>query len=178
MARSKTKAANVAVPQSKDEADDYIVSIGDAQRALMLLKAAQDEQMAAVKKSYADEAAPLVRDVADLTEGLRLWCEANRGELTGKGKTKTARFASGEVSWRNCPPTVTIKAADKVIERIRQHRLFQFLRTTVSIDKEAMLADKDTAAQIAGVSIKSAGEDFIVKPFEAPLGDAPRSGGK
>jgi phage host-nuclease inhibitor protein Gam len=37
------------------------------------------------------------------------------------------------------------------------------------VNKEALLAEPEIAGTVAGVSIGSPGEDFIVEPFEAEL---------
>lgn len=43
------------------------------------------------------------------------------------------------------------------------------LRVKEEVNKEAMLAEPDVARTVAGVTVGSAGEDFVIKPFETEL---------
>lgn len=49
--------------------------------------------------------------------------------------------------------------------------LQRFIRTKEEPNKEAMQAEPEVARQVAGISIGSVGEDFVVEPFEAVLAD-------
>jgi phage host-nuclease inhibitor protein Gam len=171
--RAKRQAPQVPVPQTAAEADDFIRLIGTCQRQLALIQAAQDEQIALIRARTAEEAAAYENEIRERTEGLQVWCEANRAALTQNGKVKSAQFAGGEVSWRLRPPSVALKDVKAVIDAIRSLQLFQFLRTTVTVDKEAMLKEPEKAGAIPGVSIGSTGEDFIVTPIEEPVTPAP-----
>ena len=42
--------------------------------------------------------------IKELGQGVQIWAEANRNDLTRDGRTKTAKFAAGEISWRTRPP--------------------------------------------------------------------------
>lgn len=121
-------------------------------------------------KEQAEQLASPKRDeVKVLLTGLRTWCEAHRNDLTNGGKTKTGDLGTGTVSWRMRPSKVTLRDVEAVIERIKQLGLWRFLRVKEEPNKEAMLAEPPLARTIAGVTITSAGEDFIAEPFEAAL---------
>lgn len=169
--KTKTAAAGGSVPQSRDQANEMIARIGYLTRASQRIETDMNEQLASIKNQFGLQAEPLAMEIKALTNGLAVWCEANRLDLVGKGGGKTAVFAAGEVSWRSRPPRVTLR--DKVatvIARIRALGLAdRFLRVTEEIDKEALRADPEAARAIDGVRIGSAGEDFIVRPFEADL---------
>ncbi|MDR1660890.1 MAG: host-nuclease inhibitor Gam family protein [Azoarcus sp.] len=45
--------------------------------------------------------------------GIQLWCEAHRAELTTTGG-KTTNLVTGEVSWRQRPPSVSVRQQEKV----------------------------------------------------------------
>ena len=49
--------------------------------------------------------------IETLQAGIQTYCEAHRDELTSGGKTKTANLVTGEVSWRQRPPSVSIRSA-------------------------------------------------------------------
>ena len=172
--KSKTVAPPVAAPQSREEAARYIREIGEANRAVARLEADMNDLVAAIKDEAERQAAPLAAYARDLTEGLRMWCEANRQALTDGGKRKNADFGTGKIEWRLSPPKVTIRGGvEAAIAAIKRLGL-PFLRMSEEIDKEAMLREPDQARLVPGVSIGSAGEIFAVEPFEVELmGEAP-----
>ena len=148
--------------------------IGEINRRIARAQADMNDGIAKLKELAETTAAPLAARVAELTEGLRSWCDANRDALTDKGKRKYGDLGTGHVSWRISPPKVSIKGVDEVLMAIRTLGLTEFLRTKEEIDKEAMLADPDKARLVPGVKIGSAGESFTVEPFEAEItGGAP-----
>lgn len=172
MAKLKRNAEAVRAPADKTEASVFLAEIGAQQRDLVVIKAAQDEAVAAASSRAAAEAAPLEARIAELTRGLQLWAEANRETLTEGGRTKTVTLASGDVSWRLRPPSVRISNAAGVIAEAVRAGLEKFLRVKTEVNKEAMLADQANALTLPGVSIGSAGEEFVVAPHEAPPGNA------
>lgn len=169
----KTAARSLPVPQSDTEAREAIREIGDLSREALRLQAAMNDQIAALQESYGADVAPLNERARALTDGLQIFCEANRDRLTRGGKVKFFDFATGKVSWRLKPAKVSLRKVEDVIERIKAAGLAQrFLRTKEEINKEAMLEDRAAASAIAGVTIGSDGEDFIVEPFETDLQEA------
>lgn len=165
--RSKIKAPALPVPQTRDEAAEAIRRIGELQRDIEALQVGCKDEMADLNDRYARRITPRRDEIARLTDGLRVWAEARRRELTGDGRTKTARLATGEVSWRVRPPRVVARAVETVLSAIRERSLIQFLRVKEELDKEAMLAEPDLARTIPGVTIASEGEDFVVTPYPA-----------
>lgn len=169
-ARTKTAAPALPVPQSDEEAAAAIARIGELHRAIERIKSAADDQVAAIAELAANEAAPLRAQHAAAIEGLKTYCEAHRMRLTEGGKTKTAKFLTGVVAWRARPPAVRLPRAREaladLIARLKALGLDRFIRTKEEVDKEAMLAEPDVAASVQGVSIGSAGEDFVVEPLE------------
>jgi phage host-nuclease inhibitor protein Gam len=170
MAKSKTLGANLPVPQNRDEAASSIRLIGDTSREIARIELALNDLISQAKEAAEAQAAPLKDVVKARTEGLKLWCEANRDALTGGGKTKTADLGTGKVSWRLRPAKVSLRGrAEEIIERLKSLGLQRFVRTSEEVNKEAMLAERDAASAVNGVGIASEGEDFIVEPFEAEL---------
>src|SRR5579871_2785776 len=145
------------MPDGPAAANRLIESIGEAQRERTILEAQMNDELARVKSKYEERASGLGRQLGAMMRGLQAWCEANRAELTRDGKTKTVKFAAGEVSWRMRPPSVTIRGAKKVLAYLLEKGMTTFVRTKHEIDKEAMLAHPGLAAEIRGVKIGSAG---------------------
>lgn len=172
--RTKTLASNLPVPQSADEAAGAIAEIGALQRDVARIEHAMNDELARVKEGAEREARPMLDAIERMKEGLRIFCEANRERLTDGGKVKYAEFGTGRIEWRLRPPSVRMKPGVKVEDVIAwveaQAAIYGvFVRVKKDINKEAMLADRDTASTIPGVTISTAGEDFAVTPFEAQI---------
>lgn len=152
--------------QTRDEVETAIKEIGDLNRELERLAIEQNDKLAAITEEYAPLMNAVKEKLSPKQDAVQAWCESRRDELTNNGKTKTGTFNTGEVQWRQRPPSVAIRGADSVIEALKTHGLFRFIRTKEEINKEAMLNEPDIAATIAGVNIKTGVEDFVITPFE------------
>ena len=172
---TKTKASNVCVPQTRDEATAQMARIGALQRELEAITTTMNAALAAAKESAELKAAPVKAEMDDAVQGLRVYCDANREALTG-GKVKHVDFGSGVVRWRQTKARVMgiPKMADKLsalIDVIKSKGLKRWLRIIVEIDKEAMLREPDAVASagLPGVKIAAEGEDFVVEPYSEEL---------
>jgi phage host-nuclease inhibitor protein Gam len=166
--RIKTEAADHAVPQSAGELNEAIAEIGRCQRERQRIETQMNEALAFWRGKYEEKAKPHADRIAELTRGVAMYCEAHRDVLTNGGKTKTARLASGEVSWRMRPPSVAVRGAEAVINALKKAGLDRFLRVKIEVDKEAVLADPAAVAKVRGLSI-SQREDFVIKPDSTEL---------
>lgn len=166
---AKKLAANYRVPQDDGEANGFIHALGEVRRELALSTAAMNDELARVRLGHEQAAEPLKEREKALLLGLEAYASANRDRLTGGGKVKFHQFASGFVRWRARPPKVSIRSAETVVETLRALGLGRFIRTKEEPNKEAMLAEPEIARGVAGVSIGSEGEDFVVEPHEEEL---------
>ena len=170
MAKTKTRGANLPVPQSREEASSHLRRIGELNRDLARREADMNDALARIKEKVEAAADPLREESKALTEGLKTWCEANRAELTGGHKVKFALLGTGQVSWRLRPAKVSVpKDQESFIALLRRLGLGRFVRVKEEVNRDAMLDDKEAARAVPGVRIASEGEDFIVEPFEAEL---------
>ena len=163
----KTPAAPV-VPQNREEASSAIARIGMLQRERTRIEALMNDEMAATKARFEGQAEPYNLQIKALSEGVSIWCAANRQALTENGKVKTHAFAAGEVRWRVTPPKVVIKGVEAVMDALRRGGLGKFIRTKEEISKEAILAEPEAVAAVRGISIEQK-EEFVVVPFETEL---------
>lgn len=171
MARStkiKTQAAAVPVPQNRDDAVSAIARIGHHQRERERLKGEMDEQITTLREKYDRAMAPHVDEIKALTSGIHTWAEANRDELTQKGKVKTANLMTGELRWRITPPSCKLVRVKEAIEELKQKALKRFLRVKEEVNKEAILADQDAVKDCSWIKIEQS-EDFVIVPFETDL---------
>lgn len=152
--------------QTRDEVETAIKEIGDLNRELERLAIEQNDKLAAITEEYAPLMNEVKEKLAPKQDAVQAWCESRRDELTQNGKTKTGSFNTGEVQWRQRPPSVGIRGAESVLESLRTLGLVRFIRTKEEVNKEAMLNEPELAATVAGVTIKTGVEDFVITPFE------------
>lgn len=187
MVKAKAAAADVRIPQNRDEAASMIAEFGAASREVQRIETDLKEALAVQKKASEDLARPHLDKALQIFRGLQLYCEANRAQLLGNTGTKTVDFGTGTVKWRWNPPKVRISGdAEDVITAIVQlaeeattrgdadasNALLNFLRVKQEIDKEAMLKNPDLARTLPGVGIGRGGETFEVEPFGAEISEA------
>ena len=152
--------------QTRDEVEVAIKEIGDLNRELERLAIEQNDKLAAITEEYAPLMNEVKEKLAPKQDAVQAWCESRRDELTQNGKTKTGTFNTGEVQWRQRPPSVGIRGVDSVLDSLKMWGFTQFIRIKEEINKEAMLNEPDTAASVPGVTIKTGVEDFVITPFE------------
>jgi phage host-nuclease inhibitor protein Gam len=159
-------AASVYAVQSKEEVTSSIRNLGDIQRELIRLETEMNDKIAEITASYSSTIDLLKLKSTQLQTGIQIWCEANRDELTNGGKVKSANLVTGEVQWRNRPPSCTIRGSESVIEALKELKLTRFIRTKEEINKEAILNEPNAVAHVPGITIKKDVEDFAIVPFE------------
>lgn len=173
MATRIKSTSTVQACQSKADAMRDIKTIGDLQRELGRIEADINDQIADLTKKAAPRIEQLRERLVELQAGVQTWCEANRVEICGKGKS--ANLVTGEVSWRQRPPSVSLpRAKDKVealIQLLRAKGLTGFVRSKDEINKDAILADKDKVKDIKGIKVVTGVEDFVITPFEVEVGE-------
>lgn len=170
MARQKNNRlklqAEAYVPQTIDDCAADIRKIGDLNRDLIRHQAELNDKIAELTAAYQPVLDQLREQIKPLQAGVQVWCEANRNELTRGGRTKTAGFVTGEVQWRQRPPSVTVRGADAVISLLAELGLARFVRTRQEVNKDAILAEPEAVRGVAGISIVTGVEDFVITPFE------------
>lgn len=164
--KSKTLAA---VPQSKDDCAASIRNLGDLSREFERVRAEMNDAIAVITHDRQPRLAALSQRIEALQTGVQAWCEAHRSDLCGENDKlgKTANLVTGEVSWRQRPPRVSIRDVDTVTDTLLRMGLGRFVRVKNEPNKEAMLNEPDALRGIAGITIVTGQEDFIVTPFEA-----------
>lgn len=164
---TRIKAAAIAVPSSQEQAEALLADIGRLQRDVSRIEADMNDKLSKIKYKFEVDAQPLNDQVDVKFQALHAWAEANRDKLL-KGRAKTVRLASGEISWRTTPPRVTVRGLDRVIETLKRIGRTDLLRTKEEINKEAILADPQSVDGIKKIGI-SQREEFVAKPFESQI---------
>jgi phage host-nuclease inhibitor protein Gam len=155
------------------EAEALLSTIGKRQREVAAIEIAMNAQLAAVKEACEEKARPVNELIETAFTALQCWAEAHRSELL-VGNAKTAKLATGEISWRMTPPSVRLSGVDAVLEALKQLGLGRFVRTKDEVDKSAILGDPDAVKGVKGIAI-SQREEFVAKPFESEIEKAATS---
>ncbi len=163
--RLKTKA-QLAVPQNRGEAAADIRIIGDLQREILRISATMNDAIANITAEHQPTLEAVGVRLKCLQEGVQAYCEAHRSEMTNDGKVKTANLITGEVQWRQRPPSVGVRGAESVIEALKRLGLGKFVRIKEEINKDAILNEPDAVKGIAGITVVTGVEDFVITPFE------------
>ena len=166
--KPRIKSDAIRTPNDQAEAEEFIAKIGELQRDVSRINDDMNDQLSVIKQSFEEQAQPLNTEIEELFSGVKAWAETNRDNLL-KGKLKTVKVASGEISWRITPPRVSVRGADKVIDALKTLGLDRFLRTKQEVNKDQILAEPDAVVGVvAGIGITQK-EEFIVKPFESEI---------
>lgn len=170
MSKTRTKRVAVAAPQSLEDARDWLRQFGERSREAEAIKLGMNDQISRIKEEAENKASPVKDELTRLETGIHAWAEANRVELTRK--SKTVDLGVGTVRWRQRPPSVRItgKAAD-LLARLKAMGFARFIRVKEEINKDALLGEPAIAAEIKGVSISSAGEDFVIEPVNQAISE-------
>lgn len=163
----KHKARAVAyVPQSRDDCAADIAKLGEIDRELARTQADMNDAIAGVTASWQPQIDALKAQADTLRAGIQTWCEANRAAITDNGRVKTANFITGDVSWRQVPPSCSIRHAEAVIETLKRLGLTKFVRVKEEVNREAVLEEPDAVRGVAGLTIVTGVENFSIVPFE------------
>ncbi|MEX2126936.1 MAG: host-nuclease inhibitor Gam family protein [Xanthobacteraceae bacterium] len=177
MRKARKQKPEAIVVRDRGHAMETVARVGAMQRAIAALEADLNNNIAAAAEKSKKLAEAMQAKLGNMIAGLEDWCDAHRGELTEDGKSKSADLGTGTVGWRDRPPSVKLRGKiEDVLVRIlgerapRSWRRF-FIRTKYELNKEAMLARPELAAQIDGVTIVTGKEDFFVEPLEADIAE-------
>ena len=165
MEKQKIKHAVVPIPASLEESAEFVGRIGKEQRKIDWIQTELNDKVEKLKVEAMAKTTPHEGNISQLVEGLFVFAEAHREELTESGKRKTVELPTGIFAWRLTPPSVSLKSIKEVISSLRSLGLRRFLRMKVEVNKEAMLKEPEIAKTVKGVTI-SQREEFVVKPAE------------
>lgn len=159
-------AAQLHVPQTREDAAAMIRKLGDMQRQFARTTGEMNDKIGAITDEYKDLLAPLDQGILALQKGVQAYCEAHRDELTGGGKVKYANLITGDVMWRQRPPSVRVTGAEAVIATLKRLGLERFVRVKEEVNKDAILNETAAIDGVAGITVVSGVEDFVIEPFE------------
>lgn len=171
MRKKRIKADAVAhwVPRDRDEVNEAIAELGRCQRERERINTMMNDRIAEVKAEHDSAAKPYGERISELTRGVHLWCEANRAQLTNEGRVKFHEFATGVVKWRLTPWSVGLSRVAEVLGLLKAAGKEKYIRTSETVDKEALLADREQIGDsIRGIAFRQK-EEFSVVPHESKI---------
>jgi len=165
MAGKSVKHHVVPVPRDLNEAAKFLAQIGEKQRATDVIQSGLNTGVEKLKAEAMADAKPHQKKLSQLVEGLFVFAEAHRDELTDGGKRRTVEVPTGTFGWRMTPPAVSLRDVLTVLKNLKSLGLERFIRTKEEVSKEALLKESDVAKTVKGVTIAQH-EEFTVKPAD------------
>ncbi|MGL9772924.1 MAG: host-nuclease inhibitor Gam family protein [Sodalis sp. (in: enterobacteria)] len=164
-------AAGAHTPQTRAQVMDDIKRLSDIQREMTRLETQINDEIARLTHQHTADIEAMKARITLLQKGIQTWREANREGLTQNGKTKTVNLITGEVSWRNRPPSVSFKGMDDILQALEENGQHRYIIRKAQVDKNALLKNQDTIRpiNIRGITFHHQLEDFIITPFEQEL---------
>lgn len=138
---------------SFDEVDTCLKNIGEIDRELAMIEAAQNEQIDRIKAETKQRSQPLLARKTTLETAIKEYCTANKIEFI-KAQTKTLTF--GEVGFRKSTK-IMIKNIAATLQLLKDFTLTKCVRVKEEPDKEAMkeLSDEQLADVGAARKVES-----------------------
>lgn len=179
--------ARTSKVQNQDELISAIARLGELEQQRATMTAEAEAQCNTIVQGLGIALTTLKDEAKALAQDVQAYAEVHRRELTDNDKVKTARFATGDIGWRNDPPSVSVprdQAAQTAIIDALQAIDPALVRRLRVIDKEAILAvhsEFTTTPEsslrsivlgeklgkieaIDGLTIKTEVEKFFIKP--------------
>jgi len=168
--KRRIKATAIPVPKTREEAEKLLGEIGLLQGNVSEIERRAAERVSSIQRAYSELAMPVNDQIQGKFEALHAYAEAHRHELL-EGDSKSVKLATGTLSWRWTPPAIKLTKVEEVIARLQFRKLRQYLRTTVEVNKEALLEAGEEAVkalEIPGIKFTSR-EEFVAKPLESQI---------
>lgn len=149
---SKPKGSKRRVLKNETEVNQSINALAEAKRQaeeIILKVEGQRQRLAAY---LATTLAPLQAEIAEHSSLLFSYFESHRDELTNQGRRQSCEFATGILGQRFTPPKTKLTDEEAILAYLVKHRLVEFYEDKRVIRRDALLANRERASTIPGVS--------------------------
>lgn len=150
MATRKAKRI-VPIPATMEEANEFLVHIGEAQRVIAAIEAEFTSQVSAFRQAADEELESPNQALSSFVLGLQFFAEDNQAAILANGQ-KTVQLTAGSFGWRLNRRKVLIRKKDlnEVLARIKQLDLAaKYIRIKEEPNKQALLQDLPAIVGIA-----------------------------
>lgn len=142
--RIKAKTEPVEAPTTREEAESVVREITELKLAEQQLKTEMDTEITAIKESYEARLCAIANTVTPLVLEIEAWATAHQGEF---GERKSLEMLHGKIGWRITPPALKPLRGQtwaSVLELLRARGRAEYIRTTEAVNKDALLAARET----------------------------------
>lgn len=167
--RIKLNRPDIAVPASRSAAEAVVRKIVELKLEEQALKTEMDERITAIKKDYEARLGQIEAAMQPQVEAVHAWAEAHPEEFQGK---KSLEMLHGIIGWRITPPALKPLRGftwATVLNRLRDLGRFDFIRTKEEVNKEALLAARDTENLKAFYCQVIQEDEFFIEPKLTPV---------
>ena len=169
MAKKKSIATPAKdVPQTLDEANKLLAEIGRTKRKIETEELARDAAVAKTIEVFQPEIDTATADLKSKMTALQAFAEAHKVALLGEDGDRSIDVSNGTIGWRFGNPAVKLDSdveEDDVVASLKKLGLNKFIRTTETLNRQAILDAPDEIEAVRGLAVEQK-ETFYVKPTE------------
>lgn len=167
--RQSIKTEVVPIPTSVEEAVNFLGKMGKLQREIGKVNTNLNNRVEKLKEQAMEKTVPKEKDLDQLFEGLFIYAQSHREELTEGDKKKTVAWPTGKILWKWSKPAVELLVdEDIIIKRLKDYELERLIHTKETVDKNAVLKEPEAIENIKGIEITQK-ENFTAKPDELKI---------
>lgn len=167
----------IPVPRDMAETEKYLKDIRHYEEEIQAIEEAsnsfiaeQEKEIERLKNEAREKSRIFEEKVNELAEGVFIFAEANRKEITQDFSVKTVGFPSGDkIRWYFNPPSVQVKNEEVAIVELESRRLYELVRIHKEVNKEAILEHPEKIEGLKKVFVKKGDEIFAIVPAETGI---------
>ena len=142
-----------SIYKSWDEIDKAMRKLAELNIKKQKLEGLQTVSINNIKSKYSEQAEPIIAEIKELEKEIERFANENKAEFVGK-RSKKLNF--GTISFR-IVKSVACDCLDAAIKALKVMNLDGFVRSTETLDKEALASFEDEKVLLkAGIHIKQA----------------------
>jgi len=162
------KRPAISVPQNIEEAGGFLRKMRELEKEMQVVQIEVDEKVAEIREKAKVKIKARQDIIQQYFEGIFIFAQARKEELTEQGKRKTVTIPPDCFGWRYTPEKVVLEDEEAIMAELKKLGQAKFIRVKEEINKEAMHDDKELALTVKGVSFEQH-EEFVVKLAEVEL---------
>lgn len=154
-----------------------LYSLGECQRQKESIKKEYDSKIQELQSELAEKTEPLDREIQSISLGIKNFLDEHKEVYISEDK-KTLKLETGEIGFRKGKASVKTRSTEKFVnEVLEKNNLLKtkesfvkrmqkvYIRTSLELDKEAILKNPLDAASVTGVEIAEGVDRFFAKPY-------------
>ncbi|MCX7998721.1 MAG: host-nuclease inhibitor Gam family protein, partial [Leptospiraceae bacterium] len=149
----------------------------ECQRQKETLKKEYDSRIQELQAELAEKTEPLDKEIQSISFGIKSFLDEHKEVYLSEDR-KTLKLETGEIGYRRGKASVKTRSTEKFInEVLERNDLLKakesfvkkmqkvYIRTSLELDKEAILKNPLDAASVTGVEIAEGVDRFFAKPY-------------